>query len=329
MDKDLVKSIYKEIKKFDNIVIARHIGPDPDAIASQIALRDSIKKTFPNKNVLAVGMGVAKFKKYGLLDKSDFTDIKDALLIITDVPNKERVDGIEGLDYKKIIKIDHHPCEEEFANIALVDETASSTCEIIAELIFNSKLVLDKTIASNLFLGIASDSDRFRIKCTTLRTFIIVSRLIKETDLDFVPLYDILYERPLNEIKFHAYLSEQLKVSENGFAYVKISSDVIKEYKVDTATASNMVNDFNYIKDLYVWTFITYDEKNEIFKVNIRSRGPVINEIASKYNGGGHKFASGVRTSNEKDIDNLLKDLDLVCKEYKQNLEDEIEIINK
>ena len=39
----MYKQIYKYIKKYDNIVIARHIGVDPDAMASQVALRDSIK----------------------------------------------------------------------------------------------------------------------------------------------------------------------------------------------------------------------------------------------------------------------------------------------
>lgn len=54
----MYKQIYKYIKKYDNIVIARHIGVDPDAMASQVALRDSIKLTFPEKKVLAVGMVV-------------------------------------------------------------------------------------------------------------------------------------------------------------------------------------------------------------------------------------------------------------------------------
>ena len=78
-----------------------------------------------------------------------------------------------------------------------------------------------------------------------------------------------------------------------------------------------MVNNFNFIKEIKAWAFISYDTKNKVFKVNIRSRGPVINEIAAKYNGGGHAFASGVRTPNEEDIDNLIKDLDEVCKEEK------------
>ena len=51
----MFKEIYKKIKKYDTIVIARHIGVDPDAMASQIGLRDSIRLTFPGKKVLAVG----------------------------------------------------------------------------------------------------------------------------------------------------------------------------------------------------------------------------------------------------------------------------------
>ena len=62
INKDVYKKIFKLIKKYDEIVLARHIGPDPDAVASQIALRDSIKLTFPNKRVYAVGAGVSKFK---------------------------------------------------------------------------------------------------------------------------------------------------------------------------------------------------------------------------------------------------------------------------
>ena len=61
---------------------------------------------------------------------------------------------------------------------------------------------------------------------------------------------------------------------------------------------------------------MTYDERNEIYKVNIRSRGPVINEVASKYNGGGHKYASGARIVKKSDVDKIIADLDKVCEEY-------------
>ena len=315
---DIEKKIYKKIKKYQNIVIARHVGPDPDAITSQIALRDSIRLTFPEKNVIAVGAGVSKFKKFGLLDKSDFTNFNNALLIMTDVPTLERIDGIEDLAYKEVIKIDHHPCSFKVADLELLDDSASSACQLVADLILNTNLKINKEIASNLFLGIVSDSDRFLIGYTSVKTFEIITKILEISRIDFVNLYDKLYERPINEIKFHGYLAQNLIFEESGLAYIKISPEILKEFGVDTATPSNMINDFNYIKDVLVWTFITYDEKNEQYKVNIRSRGPVINEIASKYNGGGHKFASGARTTNEEDINNLIKDLNQVCIEYKE-----------
>lgn len=319
MAMDPNKLIYKKIKKYTNIVIARHVGPDPDAIASQIALRDAIKYTFPEKNVLAVGASVSKFKYFGLLDKQEYENMQDALLIILDVPTMDRVDGIEDLQYKEVIKIDHHPCEEKVASLELVDDAASSTCQIVAEFIFKTNLKMNETIASNLFLGIVSDSDRFLLSYTTAKTFQIISKLIDDYHIDFTDLYNDLYERPMNEIRFHGYLAEHLNLTETGLAYVKIMPEVLKKYEVDNGTPSNMINDFNYIKEVLVWIFITFDEKNELFKVNIRSRGPIINEVAEKYNGGGHKFASGARCKTEEEINHLLKDLDKVCKNYKES----------
>ena len=50
----MYNDIISKIKEFDSIVIARHVGVDPDALCSQLALRDSIKLTYPEKNVIAI-----------------------------------------------------------------------------------------------------------------------------------------------------------------------------------------------------------------------------------------------------------------------------------
>lgn len=313
----IIKQIYKKIKKYDEIVIARHVGPDPDAVASQIALRDCIEQTFPNKKVYAVGKAVSRFKYFGSLDKVEEETLHSPLLIALDVPNLHRIDGVDLTFYKEIVKIDHHPFEDKMGTVEWIDTNASSTCQLIAELILKTKLELPKRVAENLFLGIVSDSDRFLLSYTTVKTFEITTELLKRSKIPFTKLYEKLYERPIEEIRFRGFLADNLTVTENGFAYVDIKAETIEEYHVDSATASNMINDFNYIKDIHVWCFVTHDAKNNLYKVNIRSKGPVINEIASKYHGGGHKYASGVRTSKREDIDNLLKDLDEACKEYK------------
>lgn len=311
----VIKKIYKKIKKYNTIVIARHIGPDPDAVCSQIALRDTIKATFPSKNVYAVGMSVSRFKSFGTLDKINEEELDNPLLIVLDVPNISRIDGITFSRYKEVIKIDHHPYEDKMGDTELVDTASCSVAQLIGELVLNTRLKLTKEVAENIFLGIVSDSDRFLLQYTTAKTFKIVNQIIEKTNLDFTNLYVRLYERPLNEIRFQGYLAQNLITTENGFAYIKITTDDIRNFGVDSSTASNMINNFNYIKEIKVWTFITYDQKSTMYKVNIRSRNVVINDIAAKYHGGGHKFASGVRTTNEADIDNLIKDLDERCRE--------------
>lgn len=318
INSSIIKKVFKKIKEYPEIIIARHVGPDPDAIASTIALRDSIRLTFPEKEVYAVGLGVSKFKYYGILDKIDNEQYKNALLIVLDVPNLNRVDGIEGLEYKEIMKIDHHPAEDIKGPVDWTDETSCSTCQMIAELILKTPLKLDTKIASNLYLGIVSDSDRFLLSYTTNKTFQVVHDLIKASKIDFVSLYNYLYDRSIDEVRFQGYIAMNMVVTENGLGYIVIPNEIIKEYHVDLATPANLINSFNFIRDVLVWTFITEDVKNKVYKVSIRSHGPVINETASHYHGGGHKYASGARITSTEEIDAFIKALDDLCEEYKR-----------
>lgn len=317
---NVVKQIIKKIKEYDNIVIARHIGPDPDALASEIALRDIIKLTYPKKNVFAVGNSVSKFKYFGELDRIDDTKLDNPLLIVLDVPNISRIDGIKYSNYNYVIRIDHHPNVEDIAQLEFVNEHASSTCELITEMIYSSKLKVNRHIAENLFLGIVTDSDRFLLSYTTPKTFKLVTRLIEDFNLEISKLYDLLYIRPINEVKFQSYIALNMIITKNNFGYIKLNKKIIDEFGVDSSSASNMINNFNYIKELYCWAFSSFDEKNEIHKINIRSRGPIINDVAQKYNGGGHIFASGARIKEENEVDMLFKDLDERTAQYKNSL---------
>lgn len=316
---NIVKKVYRKIKEYDKIVLARHVGPDPDAIASEIALRDSIRLTFPNKEVYAVGVGVSKFKYYGILDKIEPEKLKGCLLIVLDVPNLVRVDGIDNLEYQEIMKIDHHPAEDIKGPVDWTDNTSCSTCQMVAELILRTPLKLDNKIAGNLYLGIISDSDRFLLSYTNTKTFKIVYELLNKSKTDFIPLYNYLYDRNLDEVRFQGYIASNMQVTEQGLGYIVIPYNIIKEYNVDLATPSNLINNFNFIREVTVWTFITEDNKSNSYKVSIRSHGPIINKVAAKYHGGGHKYASGARLTSPEEIDNFIKDLNTVCEEYKRS----------
>ena len=166
--------IYRQIKKAKKIVITRHIGADPDALSSQLGLKDSILKKFPRKEVYAVGTPASTFKYLGLLDKFNDDMYKDSLLIVLDTPDAKRVDGVDVNKFDKKIKIDHHPFVEEFCDIELIDDTASSAAQLVLELIYKTPLPLSKEIAEKLFIGIVADTNRFLFKYTTPKTFNLI-----------------------------------------------------------------------------------------------------------------------------------------------------------
>lgn len=310
----MYKDIYKLIKKFDAIIIVRHIGVDPDALASQIALRDSIRLTFPEKKVYARGNSSVRFDYFPKLDKVEETN--NALLIVVDTPDKKRVDYNWNDNYKYSIKIDHHPYIETFCDLEYINDSASSASELVLELINATKLGINKTIAETLFLGMVSDTNRFLFNSCTSNTFTLISKLLEEYKLDIQSLYKNLYMRPLNEIRLQGYIAQNMIVTENGLAYIKITNDILNKFQVDSGSAGNMVNHFNYIEEILVWVTVTEDVKNNLVKLNIRSRGPIINTAAEKYSGGGHKFASGARVPTMAEADSLVEDLDNVCKKY-------------
>lgn len=314
------RKIYRKIKKYNTIVIARHIGPDPDALSSQIGLRDAIKNKFPKKNVYAVGTTAATFKYIGSLDK--FTDdmYDNSMLIVVDTPDAKRVDGVMPKKFEYCIKIDHHPFVEQFADIEAIDDTSCSAAQLIIELINKTPLKMTKDIAEKLFIGVVADTNRFLFKYTTPKTFKLISKLIRDTQIDFTDLYEKLYLRPIREVRFQGFISDNIVVTENGFGYIKLTDKDIKKYNVDAATAGNMVSNFNYIEDIYAWAVFTEDLSINQIRGSIRSRGPVINETASHFGGGGHIFASGVRLTDFDEVDELVKELDEVCKNYKDSL---------
>ncbi|MDO4377355.1 MAG: bifunctional oligoribonuclease/PAP phosphatase NrnA [bacterium] len=315
----MYKEIYKAIKKYDEIVIARHTGADIDALGSQLAMQEIIKETFPEKKVYAIGAYSSKFKFVGPLDREEDLKLENPLLIVLDTPKTSRIDALDLSKYSFKIKIDHHPLEEKFGDIELVNDKSSSACEVVIDLCNNTKLKMNKIAAERLFMGIVSDTNRFMYPSTSYETMNKAAKLIEEYGVNPPELYEKMYLRDLVELRFEGYMLQNLKLTKNKVAYIKITDEIQKEFKVDAATPSNMIGSLSYINDFIVWVTFSEDKKQNLVRVSIRSRGPVINTIAMQYNGGGHKLASGVRLPDFTLSDALIDDLDKLCKEYLEN----------
>ena len=310
----MYKKIAKEIKKHSIIVIARHIGPDPDALGSSIGLKELILYNFPKKQVYSVGAPASRFKYLGNVDKLPEIEYDKALLIVTDTPDIKRIDGVDYSKFAKVIKIDHHPFVEKFANIELIDDKASSASQLVIELAKKNHYKLNEDIASKLYLGVVADTNRFLYEYTSYKTLELVAWLIKKTNLKFTSLYDNLYTKSLKEVIFSGFISLNMHITNNGLAYIKLTDDILKKYEVDSSTAGNLIENYNNVDKIKVVAFCSEDK--DYIKCSIRSKGPIINEIASHYNGGGHIYASGARPKTFSDVDKMLEELDKLCQDF-------------
>lgn len=317
---NIYKQIYKKIKQADTIIIARHVGPDPDALGSSLGLKQIILDNFPNKAVYVIGSPASKFKYIGELDKLP-ENIENTLLIVTDTPDHRRVDGIDPRRIKNSIKIDHHPFVEKMCELEWIDDKSTSASQMVIELAFNTNMKITEEAGEKLYIGLIADTNRFMYSYTNSKTFEIVGRLLKETNIDITKIYNELYLRPYKEIKFQGYMARNYNITDNKVGYLIIDDETLKRENVDAATPGNMINSFNHINEMLVWVTATEDKELGSYRISIRSRGPIINEVAAAYGGGGHIYASGVRLQTVEEINNLIKDLDKVSKEYMEKTE--------
>lgn len=310
------------IKKYKRIIIARHIGGDPDALGATFALKEIIEENFKDKEVSVVGASISRFKMFGNHDKMTEEMYANALLIALDIPDIRRIDGVDFSRFKEVVKIDHHPEIDKFSDVEIIDENASSASEIIALWCYKCGLKMTRHAAENIFMGIVADTNRFLFQGAGLNTFKVVVRLIEEQKINPTELYALLYNRSITEVRLEGFISQNMKITKNGAGYIKITDKDLKEFNVDSASIGSIMNNYNFIEELLTWVVFTEDVKNNVIRTSARSRGPIINKLFEQYNGGGHVYACGAKLKSFKEADEIVDKLDKLCEAYKNDEED-------
>lgn len=315
------EKILELIKKYKRIIIARHIGGDPDALGATFALKEIILENFPDKQVYVSGTSISKFKFFGTHDKITDEMYEESLLIAIDIPDIKRLDGVDYYKFKESIKIDHHPEIDKFSNVEIIDIDASSACELIAKWCYKCNLKMPKHAAESIFMGIVADTNRFLFGSNKPETYKIVLDLVQKEHIKPNELYEILYKRSMSEVRLEGFISLNMKITKNGLGYVKITDEDLKNYGASSASVGSIMNNYNFIHGLICWVVFTEDVKNDVIRTSARSRGIKINKLFEQYNGGGHVYACGAKLKSFSEADEIIDKLDELCRQYKEDEE--------
>ena len=318
----MYNNLLKKIIDFDQITIFRHIRPDGDAMFSCLALYQFIKDNFKNKKVKIAGKDT--YDVITKIDKVSDSYINESLAIILDTSNVDRVDDKRFINAEYVIKIDHHPAIEQFGDLNIVNSDAAACAELLADIFMSkpfSKYKLSKKVCEYLYCGILTDSMDFSTTSTTPITLSIGSKLALIGNLKINELNNYVFSKNIDLFEKITKIRSYLKI-DGKFAYIFLDRKDLKKIQMKGSDARNNIDAIANIKGINIWAFFTYNEENGLYDGSLRSiRGYVVNEIAYRYNGGGHKNASGTNKLTLQQIHNLIKELSLLAnsKDVKRN----------
>lgn len=310
------KEILETIKKYDKIIIHRHMRPDPDALGSQGGLVEILKESFPDKRILKAGGPVGDLDFLTTMDEVNDDDYQGALVIVTDTANTPRISDERYKLGSMLIKMDHHPNDDVFGDIQLVNVNASSCSEIITDFYLENQddLRLPNEAARLLYAGIVGDTGRFLYPSTTPHTMRIAAKLMEK---DFIPnaVNNRMNSVTQKVAKLTGYILQNLTISEVGVAKVLLTKDILKKFDLTDAETSSIVSIPGTVDGVLTWG-IFVEQPDGHFRCRLRSKGPIINEVAKRHNGGGHPLASGANAKDQEEINKIIKELTKLASDW-------------
>ena len=154
---------------------------------------------------------------------------------------------------------------------------------------------LSDEAARLLYAGIVGDTGRFLYPATTRKTFEIAA-ILRQYDFDFAGLSRQMDSFPFKIAKLQGYVFDNLEVDENGAAQVLLSREVMEQFEVTEAETAAIVGSPGKIDSVQAWA-IFVEQADGSYRVRLRSKKVIINEIAKRHDGGGHPLASGANSS--------------------------------
>lgn len=285
------------LKDAGSVAISGHIRPDGDCVGSVMAVYWYIRKNMPK----------IEAKMFLESPSSVFKCIKGIELIDSDMDSKTEFDVFIALDCtadrlgesepiferaKKKINIDHHVSNTGCGDINVVVSDASSTCEVVYELMDPEKL--DIEIAKALYIGMIHDTGVFKYSNTSPKTLQIAAKLIAY-GFDFPKIIDeTFYEKTyLQNMILGRAIMESVRFMDGKCIFSAVDKKMMEFYGVTPKDLDGIVNQLRIVKGIECAIFMYQTDSME-YKVSLRSNGIVdVSVVASFFGGGGHVRAAG------------------------------------
>ncbi len=281
-----------------SFVLACHQRPDGDTLGSALALAHVLR--MQGKDVVVVSEdGVPE--NYAFVPESESVvkstqrrDFEMGLLV--DSEGAKRVggaaDAVTGA--KTTGCIDHHQPDGEFGDIRVVDPDASSTAEILYELLNANLVEIDEIAATQLLTGLVSDTGAFKFANTTPATFRVAARLTELGARPSAIAREVYDSHPLRAARLLGRALDSLQTDESGrVVWASVRKTDMEELGATDEDTDSIVNHVAAVKGPLA-AVLFREIRPDSIRISLRSRDGVdVNQVARVFGGGGHRAAAG------------------------------------
>lgn len=302
--------IIKAIEKARNVLVCGHIRPDGDCVGSAMFMRRLCEKFGKNADAVC---DAEKPESFGFLPQYEFFCAprfkKYDLIIAVDCATDKRLGEYCGYlaSADKSINIDHHPTNNEYADINVIDGSACSTCAILYKLFcdetLNGERLIDAEMAAMLYTGLSTDTGNFMHSNTTAEVFDIAHELCA-IGVDVASLaHEIYCNKSFKKIKLTARVLDGIILYEEGkIALMYIGLDDLNACGCKTEDTEGLIDYASSISGVQISIAIC-EQKGNLYRVSFRSVSADVAAAAGTFGGGGHKLAAGcVLSGNRYDV---------------------------
>lgn len=322
---DRIKSLIHDSQTF---VLTTHISPDGDALGSQIALGLFLRRMgksvrMMNSDAPPYNLGwlpsVDEVELFdGSLDQRAFIDGADVIIVL-DTNSLHRVGKLAStVQHSSATKVlvDHHTHPEDWFDVTYARDVASSTAELVYELINAlDPSHIDADIATLLYTGVMTDTGSFRFNSVTPAVHRLVADILERGDITPAPIHTSIYDtRSRAGLRLLARALETITlVHDDQVGYVVLSKRIMRETGATKDEAEGFVN---YVLSIEtVRAAVMFSESDRGIKMSFRSKSDTyVHRWAKHFGGGGHRNASGAFV--EGDLDQVIEEVMAVAPRY-------------
>ena len=297
-----IQSLIQNGKKF---LLTTHVNADGDGIGSEIALLHHLRD---------LGKEVHIFNHNPTPENLEFLDPRNDLQLFEAQRHSELVREMDAVfildisdwerlrDLGKLLRtfavakvcIDHHPAEERMGEVDIVLPDASSTGEIIYDLLIKLGARLQGKMVEALYTAVLTDTGSFRFSNTNSRAHEIAADLISR-GVKPHHIYQEVYERqPANKMRLLGQILNNLNFSKDGrLVWFTVTQAILRATGTQPRDTEGFADFPRGIDGVELCLMFLETEKGQT-KISFRSKGRVvINGLANRFGGGGHPYASG------------------------------------